>query len=289
MLAAAGGAGKTMALLQLAVSVASGCPWLGGETAVGFAVPPEAQGYVCLLLAEEDAEEVQRRMIAIKTTLRLDAQQWELVRKRLLILPLAGEAAQLIEPDGERGKTRETPFFEELRRQLEGSDVDWSLIILDPLSRLATAETEVDNHHATRFIATIEKLVSVRGNPTVLVAHHSNKSARGGVGAGSANAARGASGLSDGVRWMATLDYPAAEKGEEPQLTLSLVKHNYNAPAAPRPLSRGSNGVLFVKQASESAAPTPASNSKRPGRKARSEPPASNEDEDFDPFGGQGR
>lgn len=278
MVAAAGGAGKTMALLQLAVSVATGHPWLGGETVSGFSVPQDAQGHVCLLLAEEDAEEVQRRMIAIKNTLNLDAQQWDLVRKRLLIRPMAGEAAQLIEPDGERGKTRETAFFQELRKRLDERGVNWSLIVLDPLSRLATAETEVDNHHATRFIATIEKLVNVRGNPTVLVAHHSNKSARGGVGAGSTNAARGASGLSDGVRWMATLDYPVIEKSEEPQLTLSLVKHNYNPPAAPRALSRGVGGVLFERAIAPQSATTPVGKaSKKTGKTSKPE-----ESEDVD-------
>lgn len=285
MLAAAGGAGKTMALLQLAVSVATGRRWLGGTDAPGFTVPDDARGHVCLLLAEEDEDEVQRRMVTIRDNLDIREEEWELVRCRLLILPLAGASAQLIEPaDGRNGKTQETAFFRELQSRLRGFGVDdWSLIVLDPLSRLATAETESDNHHATRFVAAIEQLVNLPGNPTVLVAHHSNKSARGGVGAGSANAARGASGLTDGVRWMATLDYPAVEKGEEPQLTLSLVKHNYNPPAPPRPLARGRGGVLTVKQPSESAAQPAAaapSNGKRPGRKARSEPPPSAQDDE---------
>jgi hypothetical protein len=289
MIAAAGGAGKTMALLQLAVSVATGQPWLGSR---GFNVPEEARGYVCLLLAEEDEDEVQRRMMSIKDALALQGDEWELVCRRLLILPMVGKpSARFIEATGERGKTtRETPFFDDFKTRLVNAGVPWSLIVLDPLSRLATAETEVDNHHATRFVEAVEKLVNVPGEPTVLVAHHSNKSARGGVGAGSANAARGASGLTDGVRWLATLDYPAAEKGEEPQLTLSLAKHNYSAPADPRPLVRGLGGVLNVKPpdvdaaAAQPAAPAP-SNGKRPGRKSRSEPPAKIEDEE-DPLEG---
>jgi len=244
MVAAAGGAGKTMALLQLGVSVATGRPWLGQH---GFTVPPDACGNVCLLLAEEDSEEVQRRLVYIKTTLGIESEEWQLVRKRLFILPFAGTPAQFIESTGERSGTRETEFFSRFKRRLARNT--WSLIVLDPLSRLATAETEVDNHHATRFISTIEQLVKMPGEPTVIVAHHTSKAARGGVGAGSANAARGASGLTDGVRWVANLDNSIAsdDKSAPPQLGLSLTKHNYNPPAEPRPLVRGFGGVLSVK------------------------------------------
>src|SRR5262249_25635901 len=55
MLAGAGGAGKTMALTQLAVAVATGTPWLG-------VLEVAAQGNVLLILGEEDAEEVRRRL-----------------------------------------------------------------------------------------------------------------------------------------------------------------------------------------------------------------------------------
>ena len=287
MIAGAGGAGKTTALLQLAVSVASGSPWLGAH---GFDVPQEEAGYVCILLAEEDEEEVQRRMIAIKTTLCIEEKHWSLVRERLWLLPMVGASAQLIEPAEERGKTRETPFFDDFRKLLDGEGVDWSLIILDPLSRLATAETEVDNHHATKFVEAIEKLVAVRGNPAVLVAHHTNKSARSGLGAGSSNAARGASGLTDGVRWLATLDYPTPEKGEEAQLTLSLAKHNYSPPAAPRGLVRGAGGVLSVKAPDkaegQAAASTPASKaSEKPSKKnGKPSKPEETEDDPNAPF-----
>jgi hypothetical protein len=287
MLAGAGGAGKTTALLQLAVSVATGGQWLGS---CGFNVPPAEAGRVCLLLAEEDKALVQDRLLKIKATLDIQEDAWNLVLERLFILPMVGKpSAQLIESTGERnGKTRETPFFKAFRERLTETGAGWSLIILDPLSRLATAETETDNHHATRFIATIEKLVNVPGNPAVLVAHHSNKSARGGLGAGSANAARGASGLTDGVRWLATLDYPApAEKGEEAKLTLSLAKHNYSPPTRPRPLVHGPGGVLTVdgpKAEGQAAASTPASKPSKPSKASeRNGKPSKPEDDEDDP------
>lgn len=276
MLAAAGGAGKTMALLQLAVSVATGRQWLGDH---GFEVPDESRGNVCLLLAEEDAEEVQRRILAIKQglDLRTGSDAWESVRRRLMILPMAGLPAQFIDATSERGRTEETDFFREFKQHL--GKHEWKLIVLDPLSRLATAETEVDNHHATRFVATIEQLVSLPGSPAVLVAHHTSKAARGGATAGTASAARGASGLTDGVRWAATLEdieKPKGEKGER-QLYLSLVKHNYNAPALPRPLVRGAFGLLNVATPDDTDAhPTPAPPTAR--SKAKGKPTANQED-----------
>lgn len=246
LLAAAGGVGKTMALLQLAVSVVTGCEWLGPK---GFPVPPESRGKVCLLLAEEDADEVQRRLTAIKVGMSLGADQWEAVRDGLLVLPYAGKSAQLIGTTG--GRVETTEFFERFRRRLDGSGVDWRLVVLDPLSRLVTEQTETDNHHATRFVAAVEQLTQVRGGPTVLLAHHTSKAARGGVGADTANAARGASGLSDAVRWQANLARSPHEDDPKsaPALRLFLTKSNYGPPAVSRVVERRTDGVLFAAAA----------------------------------------
>jgi hypothetical protein len=54
-LIAEGGAGKTMALCQLAVAVATGTRWLGTFEAT--------RGRALLVLREEDAEEARRRLL----------------------------------------------------------------------------------------------------------------------------------------------------------------------------------------------------------------------------------
>ena len=236
MLAAAGGVGKTMALAQLAVSVVTGRSWLEH-----YSVPAESRGPVLLALGEEDEEEVQRRLYDIRLGLELSAEEWAEVKRGLLVLPLAGCPVQLVSAQARNGKPEETPFFRGLRQRIEGAGVDWRLLVLDPLSRWAGPETETDNFAATRFVAAVESLSQARGKPTVLLAHHTTKAARRGLDAGEATAARGASALTDGVRWVANLLRP-----EGAPLTLSLVKTNYTAPAPDVGLKRGEEGVLRV-------------------------------------------
>jgi hypothetical protein len=234
MLAAAGGAGKTMALAQLATSVATGRPWLGHYT-----VPAESRGPVLLALGEEDEEEVRRRLYDIREGLALTPEEWGALKQNLMILPLAGVPVQLVSAQDRNGKPEETPFFHELRRRIAGAGVDWRLLVLDPLSRWAGPETETDNFAATRFVAAVESLSQVPGNPTVLLAHHTTKAARRGLDAGEATAARGASALTDGVRWVANL----LPEGPS-RLALCLTKYNYNPPAPDLHLKRGGGGVL---------------------------------------------
>jgi len=243
MLAAAGGVGKTMALVQLAVSVATGRDWLEHYT-----VPTESRGPVLLALGEEDEEEVRRRLYDIREGLELSPEEWGELKRKLLVLPLAGQAVQLVSAQGKDRRPEETPFFRELRQRIEGMGVDWRLLVLDPLSRWAGPETEIDNFAATRFVAAVESLAQVRGRPTVLLAHHTTKAARRGLDAGEATAARGASALTDGVRWVANL-----LKTEGSPLGLSLVKTNYTAEAPDLPLKRGNSGVLRALTHQEAA------------------------------------
>ena len=281
MLAAAGGAGKTMALAQLAAAVATGRPWLGHYT-----IPAESRGPVLLALGEEDEEEVRRRLYDIREGLALTPEEWGALKQNLMILPLAGRAVQLVSAQGRDGKPEETPFFHELRRRIEGAGVDWRLLVLDPLSRWAGPETETDNFAATRFVAAVESLSQVPGNPTVLLAHHTTKVARRGLDAGEATAARGASALTDGVRWVANLLYP--EGSSLPHL--SLVKSNYTARAPALPMKREEGGVLRALSRQEldklAADARSGKANKRPSEKngKASKPEETDDDPDKAPF-----
>ena len=246
MLAAAGGLGKTMALCQLAVAVATRRRWLArrekDRDVGGLLVPPGAVGRVLLALAEEDAEEAHRRLYDVAYAMGLTRQERELAADRIDVLPLSGVAVAFTEGDG-LGNTKPTPVLGALRDRLaEGAaraGADWRLIILDPMSRFAGNDTEKDNAAATRFVQAVETLVGAPGGPTVLLAHHVSKAARAGDAAG-ANAARGASGLTDGVRWVANLEQ--ARDGRS--LALELAKSNYSPPAGPIVLLRGDRGML---------------------------------------------
>lgn len=219
---APGGTGKTQALTQLAVAVATGRPWLDRFR------PEDGPGGVLLALGEETPEEVQRRLWKVhspnnKLSLLPDARAHYLANLRTL--PLAGVHVQFLERNG-----YPSHVFNSLCRLLTDRTPPggWRLIILDPASRFMGLDTETDNHAATRFIQLAEQLTEAPGSPTVLLAHHTRKGSPSGK-----DWARGSSALTDGARWVASLQpYPTPD-GEADNaeynglLALSLDKSNY--------------------------------------------------------------
>ena len=231
ILSAPGGTGKTLALCSLALAVCTGRPWLAEDpidglregTVGGYAVDPAAVGgRVALLLGEEDAEEVHRRLWQVARLMGLTAAQLAAVQERLVVGALTGEDVTLVDPDG-------VPMVDGLRRALGPGR--WSLVILDPLSRFGGVEAEVDNGLATRTVAALEALTGLDGRPAVVVAHHERKG--GGEGA---DAVRGASALVDGARWVARLSLVKvggrrwrSSEGRR-AVWLEVVKSNYAPP-----------------------------------------------------------
>jgi RecA-family ATPase len=251
LLASAGGVGKTMALCQLAISVATGLSWLGnGAPSSGWHVPIGSRGRTLLLLGEEDEEEAHRRLFNAAAALGLDDAQRAAASSLVAVVPLAGEPAALT--CGAEGWTDETASLVALRERLEasaGAD-GWRLIVVDPLARFADAEAEINNAAATRFVQAVESLTRVNGpgrtGPAVLVSHHTSKASRR-EGDASGNAVRGASALIDGARWCATLEAVAPTAEADPGfegVRLALVKSNYSASAPALLLRRGAHGRL---------------------------------------------
>ena len=200
LLSAPGGTGKTLALCSLALAACTGKPWLSERpidglregTVDGYAVEPAAVGgRVALLLGEEDAEEVHRRLWQVAQLMGLNATQLAAVQERLVVGALSGQDVTLVDADG-------VPMVDGLRRALGPGP--WSLVILDPLSRFGGVEAETDNGLATRTVAALEALTGLEGRPAVVVAHHERKG-----GGEDAEAVRGASALVDGARWVARL------------------------------------------------------------------------------------
>lgn len=227
MLVAPGGRGKTMALIDLAIAVATGRDWLGS-----FQV--QHRGRVVMALAEEDLDEVRRRIYRVAQALELTSDERRLVAQHVIPLGLAGHSVSLVDTEGSR--IVPSAFHAQVLERV--SETPHELVILDPLSRFAP-QVEGDNAAATAAITAIEQLVKA-SNGTVIVAHHTSKwSRREGSKAGSASA-RGVTALTDGVRWVASLT------GEtEKDITLSIDKQN-RAPQQkePVPLTRNERGVL---------------------------------------------
>jgi len=235
MLAGHGGRGKTWALTQLAISVATGRPWFDHEP-----YKVNKKGKVLLALGEEDEEELHRRIYNVRKALDLTSQQNEDLINNIIAIPLAGTQVTLL--DGENY----TDFYKDLESRTVNDQL--RLVILDPLSRFAASETETDNKAATTFITALERLTRGASKPAVVIAHHERKpnsdknSSQFGV--------RGSSGLVDGVRWVGRLG-PAEDPTDLSLVKFSVVKTNYTGHPPPLELERreGTGGCLFPRQA----------------------------------------
>lgn len=267
---APGGTGKTQALTQLAVAVATGRPWLSRFQ------PQGGPGGVLLALGEETHDEVQRRLWNARLALGVfdkdnDARDHYLANLRTL--PLAGVPVQFLNRNGDPSHV-----FESLRRLLTDNAPPggWRLIILDPASRFMGLDTETDNHAATCFIQLAEQLTDAPdapGSVTVLLAHHTRKGSPSGK-----DWARGSSALTDGARWVASLqpyptpDHEADNAEYNGLLALSLDKSNYT-PRLPEPipLRFDQNGSLVL---SRIPAPAPTSTKKKNSKNGKQKPPS---------------
>lgn len=239
MLAAAGGVGKTEIAIMMAVSIATGRPFLSWT--------PARTGRVLLALAEEDEGEARRRIYRVARGMRLTDEERLRVAARVYVAPLAGTPVSLLER-GENGNPVETEVMRDLRALLATPGEPWALVVIDPLARWGGPDCEIDNAQATRAVEAFETLTKAPGRPTVLVVHHTSKRARS-EGDRDATASRGASALTDGMRWVALLS--TKEIGEIRAVRLEIVKNNYCPPSEPLTLTRDVGGALRLLTESE--------------------------------------
>lgn len=225
MIHAQGGTGKTMANMSFAVGVASGQPVLNS-----FYV--DRPGDVLLAVAEEDEAEARRRLYDTAAVMKLDDRARELAEKRLVLLPLIGKDVAFT--TASHGAFTRTPYFEAFLAKLRSLARDWALVIIDPLSRFAGPDTEKDNAAATKFIETLEAIVTtLPSQPNVLVAHHQGK-----VKVGEKRTARGASALRDGARLECELVGRRRLEDAPALVDLELTKNNYAGDALSVALAR---------------------------------------------------
>jgi hypothetical protein len=224
LLIAAGGAGKTMTIVQLTIAQATGGRWFGAFEAT-------KPGKVLLVLGEEDKREARRRLYRAARLMDVVPTKGSIVLRAL-----KGTPCQLTD---ERGN--EAPFLEELREYVKKTG-PYALIILDPLARFAGRDTEKDQHAATRFVQACETLIEPAGGAFILVSHHTNQTSRGKGATLDATSARGVTGITDGSRWTMALQVDRIDGTAE--VTLSMVKTNYSMYPAPVVLRFEDGGVL---------------------------------------------
>lgn len=245
---APGGSSKSQWLLQLAVGVASGIPvadhWQIGE-----------QGSVLMFCAEDDAEEIHRRLQCILDQLKFACHQNDLqgIEDRLYVFPTIGHDTLLTRRTAS-GEVEKTPTVDQIAAMAEQLD-DLKLIVIDPASRFRGGE-ENSNEDATRFVEALETLAQGTG-ATVLIAHHTNKGSYSPDVAAGQGASRGASALTDGLRWQMNLG-PVPDKklremhlppGPGQHVLATVTKSNYAAFPEPVVLERLNGGYLSAVNA----------------------------------------
>lgn len=241
---APGGSSKSQWLLQLAVSVASGLPvaehWQIGET-----------GRVLVFFAEDDNDEIHRRLKRITDHHMLagNAAQLADLKDRLYVFSTIGVDTLLTKRDV-TGEVRVTSIVQGMAA-LAQQITDLKLIIIDPASRFRGGE-ENSNEDATRFVEALETLAKQTG-ATVLIAHHTNKGSYGSDAEPGQGAARGASALTDGLRWQMNLSRPsekqlssigASKDQANRYVAATVTKTNYSAYPPAAMLERLDNGYL---------------------------------------------
>jgi hypothetical protein len=248
MIVGAGGIGKTHLLAQLAIAVGSGTSWLETYTTTSHCGSGR-KGNVFFGLGENQYDDIHRVLYKASKHLRnttpdlLENDPLEDASKRIAAFSFCGQQAAFIEE-----KKPSRYFYEFKMRLMEiAPKGGWDLIILDPVSRLMGADAEIDNAAATQFIALLEELtIDLPGNPTILFAHHVSKAAIKGnstskpsEGASQADS-RGASALTDGVRWQTNF------YKKETAIVIEMTKSNFTKIIDPIHLEREIDGHLKI-------------------------------------------
>lgn len=192
MVAAIGGAGKSMILVDLAAKVAM--------TQTGDVLPFDAfggalipvVGTAVVLTSEDDKDEIHRRVYNLGVDPPDDR------RLRIVPLPSAGGTLPFI-GTGKTGVCLTDEFYEILASCLEISDL--RLLVIDPLQNFAGADVNSDPAAGAMFFSAMGRIAAETG-ATVLVSHHFNKTKTSIINTSEAkNSIRGTTALVNGVRW----------------------------------------------------------------------------------------
>lgn len=255
LLAAAGGTGKGMMSLDLALCVAQKNTglfdlnkrvWLGKEVS--------ASGSCVILSAEDSRDSIHQRLEALDPT----GERRKAARGNLYIVPLpnSGGPVQLVTTEKYGKGFVATAAYENLKRQLRRIP-NLKLINIDPLASFVGCDVNADPQ-AGAFVQGLLASLAEETGACVLVAHHMSKpTGRGGInGSGDArNAVRGTTALVDGVRlamavWQANKDVcdkvnrGGQQRDRRDIFEYAVIKANSPCDMDTHVLVRGKDGLL---------------------------------------------
>jgi RecA-family ATPase len=228
-LSGAGGEGKSLLALQLLVSSALGMRWLGRDVPHGRAL---------YLSAEDEADEVQRRMADIVREYGVRFRDL----KDLRIAPLAGLDAVLAAPAARGTQIVATPLWTALEEAVGAFRP--SIIVIDTLAD-AFAGDEINRAQARQFIGLLRGL-AIRFDMVVMLLAHPSL-----TGIASRKGSSGSTGWDNSVRSALYLTPAEAQDGEasDPDLRiLKTVKSNY-ARTGSQIAMRWRQGVFVAEEA----------------------------------------
>nr|WP_255607875.1 AAA family ATPase [Ancylobacter sp. Lp-2] len=204
-----GATGKSTIALQLGVVTVAGGYWLGRSTARGACV---------YLTAEDDVDEVHRRLDAI--TRGMEVELADLAD--LKIVPLAHRDALLASAEPRTGILRPTPLFAALDQRI--AEVGPALLILDTKADLFGGD-ENNRAQARQFVGML-RAQAIRHHTTTLLLDHPSL---GGLASGTGTS--GSTAWNNSLRSRLYFERVKDETGKEPDVdarVLRLMKTNYS-------------------------------------------------------------
>ena len=250
LLAAAGGCGKTYLLMQAAIAAACGGYWLNAKAKKPIKV--------LFLAAEEKQNEIDRRAQAVARAMGLykSPKLLELVKNNLRLFGRLGNNERLMTKDGEpRESYNKLKFFLE-------KNPDIKLVILDPAVDYMAGEEEKDAAMAKDWAKLLSALTLTKGEPTILVAHHTRKDSsntsvfkaneKDKVPDLVADSIRGSGGIVQSFRWAMLLDRREYDDRTE-KVFLRVVKTNYTGKSGVLQFEpdKSNGGILKFKSTTE--------------------------------------
>ena len=259
MLVGPGAAGKSTFAILMLIAAATGRDILPGI------FTPTKPGKALGVFGEDDETILHHRFHTMaKTLFKDDKEALDLLCKNLLMVPTTGKDVRFISLASK--DLEQSDFFTEVKTAVCEIE-NLRLIILDPVSRFHGAE-ENDNGAGTFLVSLMERIAQKTGAAVIFLHHVGKKSGMTPngfdlVAAMHQDASRGASGLTNGVRWQCNLSgLPEKEckkligvKDAQPgqYLAVKVSKKNYGLPEDVHYLERHAGGLLrpFIPTAKE--------------------------------------
>jgi hypothetical protein len=177
-----GAVGKSTFLVAMLAHIAAGMSYLGRQT---------LQGRVVYIAAEDDEQEVMRRLQNVAQGMKMTPFQRAALTSNFEFYPVAGAELNLIRSN--YGLIGQTPLVDALAQ-----DIGEALVVaIDPVSRVHGCE-ENSNTVGTKLVQAGEAIAQKTG-AAVIFAHHTGKAAARDE-LDDAYAARGGSGFADAAR-----------------------------------------------------------------------------------------